>query len=172
VLCDQPIRASSSYNTPLEPVGPFWVLEYVSKSDKRKDYDDNFDKCEKQLKVPYYLVFYPDNQDLTLYHYQAGKYQAVSPDARGRCAIPQLDLEVGLLDGWVRYWHHGELLPLPAELQRDLDQTHRQMEEARRAAEEEKRRADELARRLEVAERELARLRGQLEPPPAGPERR
>ena len=59
---------------------------------------------------------------------------------------------MGILDGWVRYWFRGERLPLPADLQRDLDQLRRQLDD-------EKRRADELQRKLEAAERELAELR-------------
>ena len=30
--------------------------------------------------------------------------------------IPELELEVALHEGWVRYWHRGALLPLPGEL--------------------------------------------------------
>jgi Uma2 family endonuclease len=52
VLSKEPPEAESSYNLPLEPARPFWVLDYVSKNNKRKDYDDNFDKYEKELKVP------------------------------------------------------------------------------------------------------------------------
>src|SRR5262249_5322175 len=69
VLCDTPINAETSYDIPLQPVGPFWVLEYVSKRSERKDYEDSFDKYERELKVPYYLLFYPDNQELTLFHH-------------------------------------------------------------------------------------------------------
>src|SRR5262249_26461146 len=74
VVYDKPIKARGSFSTPLQPIGPFWVLEYVSKYNKRKDYDDNFRRYERQLKVPYYLVFYPDDQELTLYHYSRAKY--------------------------------------------------------------------------------------------------
>jgi hypothetical protein len=149
----------------LEPVGPFWVLEYVSKHSKRKDYEDNFDKYERDLKVPYYLVFYPENQELTLYRHAGKKYDSVKPNQQGRYAIPELDIEVRLLDGWVRFWHRGELLPLPAELQRKLD-------EAQHRADEERQRADELQRRLQEAERELTQLRTEGEPPPARPNNR
>src|SRR5262245_10659849 len=31
VVWAEPIEANSSYNIPKQPVGPFWVLEYVSK---------------------------------------------------------------------------------------------------------------------------------------------
>jgi Uma2 family endonuclease len=91
-------------------VGPFWVLEYVSKNSARKDYEDNFAKYEQELKVPYYLLFYPDNQELTLYHLSRRRYRAVVPNGQGRCAIPQVNMEVALVDGWVRFWYQGNLL--------------------------------------------------------------
>jgi Uma2 family endonuclease len=166
VITDQRIRAGSSYNVPLEAARPFWVLEYVSKSNERKDYEDSFRKYERGLKVPYYLVFYPGEGELTLFRHNKRKYVTVRPNERGRYAIPDLELELALLDGWVRYWYQGELLLLPGDLQRQLDQARRQAEEARRQAEEArrqaveaKRRGDELQQRLEAAERELARLR-------------
>jgi Uma2 family endonuclease len=169
VLTDQPVRAVSSYNVPLEPEPPFWVLEYVSKSNRRKDYEDSFQKYERELKVPYYLVFYPDAGDLTLYRHNKRKYVTVKPNDHGRYPIPDLDLAVGLLEGWVRFWYNGELLVLPADLQRKLDDLQREFDEARReaaAAREqaviEKRRAEELRQQLEAAEQELAELRARL----------
>jgi hypothetical protein len=32
VLHDEPIRALTSFNLPLQPAGPFWVLDYISRS--------------------------------------------------------------------------------------------------------------------------------------------
>src|ERR1051326_5183295 len=32
VICAEPIDAEGSYDVPLQPVGPYWILEYVSKS--------------------------------------------------------------------------------------------------------------------------------------------
>src|SRR5205823_7641495 len=132
---------------------------------------------ERELKVPYFLLFYPDTQDLTLYHYNGKKYVSVKANAQGRHPIPELDLEVGLLDGWVRFWYQGELLPLPADLQRELEEVRQQLAAAKRQVKKEKRRADEAARRADeaarradqehegrlAAERELAQLRTQLE---------
>jgi hypothetical protein len=162
VLCEQPIQAESSYNVPLQPARPFWMLEYVSKHNPRKDYEDSFRKYERDLKTPYYLIFYPDIQELTLYRHTGRKYVSVKPNEHDRYPLAELELEVGLLEGWVRFWYRGQLLPLPADLQRDLD-------EARRQAAAEKRRADKLQRRLATeqearlaAERELAQLRARL----------
>jgi Uma2 family endonuclease len=148
VVWKEPIEAEGSYDVPFQPVRPFWTLEYVSPSNKRKDYEDSFEKYER-LKVPYYLVFHPDTQDLTLFHHNGEKYVSKKPNRRGRLAIPELDMEVALLDGWTRFWFKAELLPLPADLQRDLD-------EARRQLAEERRRAD-------AAEQEVARLRAEIE---------
>jgi len=155
VISKHPIKAQSSYNLPLEPARPFWVLEYVSKNNKRKDYEENFDKYEHELKVPYYLTFYPDDQELSLYCHNDERYVSVKPNEHGRYPIPELNLEVGLLNGWVRFWYEGKLLPLPGELQRELDAT-------KQLAEREKQRADDLQRRLQETERELSRSRNHV----------
>ncbi len=133
VVHPEPIQAEGSYDVPLQPVGPFCVLEYVSKSNKRKDYDDNMVKYERQLKVPYYLLFYPDTQDLSVYRHNGRRYVSVKPNADERHAIRELDLEAALLDGWVRFWYRGRLLPLPGEMQRELNEVRRQVHEEHQA---------------------------------------
>jgi Uma2 family endonuclease len=169
VVAKAPPRAELSYSTPVEDKGPFWVMEYVSKGSRRKDYDESFDKYEQALKVPYYLTFYPDTQDLTLYHHEGKKYVTVRPNKHERYAVRELKIEVALLDGWVRFWYRGELLPLPAEMQQGLDKVRRQVEEERQRAEEERQRAeqerqraDELQQRLAQEHEELERLRALL----------
>jgi Uma2 family endonuclease len=155
VVCEQPIKAEGSFDVPLQPVGPFLVLDCVSRHNKRKDYEQSFAKYEQELKVPYYLTFYPDDQELTLYRHNGEKYVTVLPNEQGRYGIAELELEVALHEGWVRYWFRGELLPLPADLQRDLDEARQQLREAIRRAEE--------AERARLAlEQELARVRAQL----------
>lgn len=133
VVHPEPIEADGSYILPLQPAGPLWVLEYVSKNSVRKDYTDNMNKYETDLKVPYYLMFMPESQDITLYHHNGVKYVSVQPNAHGRYEISELELEVGLHGGWMRYWFRGELLPLPAEWQEEI----RNERQARLAAEEE-----------------------------------
>jgi Uma2 family endonuclease len=159
VICPEPIKASGSFNLPLQPVRPFWVLEYVSKSNKRKDYEENMQKYERDLKVPYFLLFFPDGPDLTLYRHTGRKYVTVKPNGSERYPIKQLELEVGLLDGWVRYWFRGELLLLPADLQGALIEAQRRAEAESRRAEAEARRGDELERRLAEALRQLEEAR-------------
>jgi Uma2 family endonuclease len=152
VVHREPIKAVGHYSLELQPVGPFWVLEYVSKSSTRKDYEDNFRRYERELKVPYYLLFYPEEQELILFHHNGRRYRTVTANEHGRYPIPELDLEVALLDGWVRFWYKGELLPLPADLHRKLHETRQQLRQARkeaRQAQEQARRAQEQARRAE-----------------------
>jgi Uma2 family endonuclease len=177
VIWPEPIKAAGSFNIPFQPVGPFLLLEYVSKHSERKDYEESFVKYEQDLKVPYYLVFYPDNQEMTLYKLKKGKYASVKPNKHGRCPIDKLELEVGLLDGWVRYWHQGELLPLPADLLEQLRETQLSLEnerQARLAAESQRdqerqvRLAAESQRDQErqvrlAMEDEVARLKAELE---------
>jgi len=155
VLTEERIRAKSSYNVPLEPARPFWVLEYVSESNKRKDYEESHRKYEGELKVPYYLVFHPDDQELTLFRHNRRRYVKVKPNEHGRFAIPELDLEIGLLDEWVRYWYRGDLLPLPADMQQQLDATRRHAEEAARRAEDAVRRAEQAVSQTEQLTRQV-----------------
>jgi Uma2 family endonuclease len=161
VIHPEPIRAAGSFDVSEQPVGPFLVLGYVSKHSRRKDYDDNFDKYETELKVPYYLLFYPDNQELTVFRQAGGKYVSVTPNEHGRLAISELELEAALLDGWVRFWFRGELLPLPGDLLRQLTDAKQQLSDAEQRADTE--RQARLAAEAELARlrEELARARGQ-----------
>jgi Uma2 family endonuclease len=185
VITDQPIEARNSYNVTLEPARPYWTLEYVSPNNPRKDYEDSFHKYERELKVPYYLIFRPDQGSMILYRHNRRKYTAVKPNGRGRYPLRKLELEVALLEGWVRFWYQGKLLELPGELQKRIDELQRRADEEKRRADDEKRRADdekrraddekrraddekrradELHERLVAAERELATRREQSGP--------
>jgi len=121
VVHPTPLEVTTNFATLLQPVGPFLVLEYVSKHSERKDYDISYTKYEQGLKVPYYLIFYPDADELTVFRLSAKGYLSIPPDEFDRIAIPELELEVGLRDGWVRYWFRGDLLPLSGDLLRQFN---------------------------------------------------
>ena len=147
VLHSEPIDADGSFMLVLQPVGPFLVLEYVSKHTRRKDYIDNRTRYERDLKVPYYLLYYPEAQDLKVFHLVNDRYSELAPNENDRLAIPELELEVAILDGWVRFWFREELLPLPGEWKETFDRER----DARAAAERSAAKAERSAARSERA---------------------
>ena len=116
VVHPEPIHAVGHFTLALQDARPCWVMEYVSNSSKRKDYVKSMRKYEEDLKVPYYLVFYPDAQELSLFRHDGTKYLSVLPDEAGLHAVPELEMAVSLTDGWARFWLRGQMLPLPGEL--------------------------------------------------------
>lgn len=111
-----------SYDVPLQPVRPFWVMEYLEprRGIGHRGDPDYFRKYEAELRVPYLMVVDLDARELTLYRHGGRNYEAVKPGSSGRVAIPELEIELGLVNGVVRYWHGGELLLLPSELQNEI----------------------------------------------------
>jgi Uma2 family endonuclease len=162
VITDQPREARRSYNVALEPAGPYWVMEYVSPSNPRKDYVDSYRKYEQELKVPYYLIFRPDQQQMTLYRLNRHNYVTVKLNAQARYPLRKLKLEVALLGGWVRFWYEGELLQLPGELQQRAEAEKQRADAEKQRADEAEQRADAEKQRADAAERELAELRARL----------
>ena len=156
VLHDEKLVVDGSYDVPLQPARPFCVMEYVSKSSVRKDYEDNYIKYERDLKVPYYLLFYPDHEELNLFKRGRTKYASVKPNAAGRYAIPEMEIEVALLEQWVRYWFRGRLLPMPSEMQSEIDSMKIQLVTAQQQV-------DSTKSRLSEAEAEILRLREELD---------
>lgn len=121
VRSTQPEVERTNFALELELDPPFMALEYVSPNNPRKDYKDNLKRYERELKIPYYVLFYPEKQDLRVYRHDGERYLWLEPDASGRFSIPELDLQIGLLHRWVRFWHQKDLLELPAELAERLE---------------------------------------------------
>ncbi len=163
VLHGEPLKANLSYDLPLQPVGPFWVLDYPHHKHKRKDYENNHEHYERQLKVPYYLLFYPEIQDLSLFRHNGEKYVSVIPNERGRLALPEVELEVAILDGWVRFWFREELLPLPADLLHQLNRVTKERDEFKAQRDEFKAQRDQTQQQLQTAEEQIARLRAEVD---------
>ena len=158
VIRDRPVGPCGSFNTPFEESKPFWVLEYVSEGNQRKDYVDNMTRYGRDLQVPYYMLFEPQKLRLTLYKLgtTTRKFKQVRPNAAGRFAIPELDIEMGLVDVWVRFWFRGKLLPITGEMAAELDESKKETRNARhdtRVAEEAARVAEDAARVAEDAAR-------------------
>ncbi len=132
VLHTEPIKANWSFNLPLQPVRPYWVIDYLSMHTNRKDYADNFRIYERELKVPYCLRIDTDRHEPMLYRHTGRNYIQVTPNNLDRLEIPELELEMGLLGERIRYWHRQELLLLPHELLRELENARRQTDEVQK----------------------------------------
>lgn len=148
-----------SYNVVFEEAPVFWALEYVSPSSERKDYEESYQKYEQELLVPYYLVFHPEKQDLRLYRHTGTGYELVPADADGRLPIRELEMQVALLGGWVRYWYRDRLIPLPGELQKKADQQAQLIVALKATVDVERKRANDLKRERDDAERRAAQER-------------
>ena len=165
VIADRKPQVSTNFAIPIQRSRPFLVMEYVSKSNSRKDYQESFDKYQAELKVPFYLLFYPEAQELTLFEYKKrkGEYVSVLPDEAGYCAIPELDLTMRLLDGWVRYWWKGELLPIPTELKAEVVRVGKENADLRRENADKDRENATLLRENTDQARLIADMQAELE---------
>lgn len=115
VLSAEPIEDKGYYV--IEHHHPiFMVLEYVSPNGQRKDYELNFRKYEAHIRPNYALIFDPDRNDLRIFRHDGKSFVILEKNANGRFEIPEIELEVALLDGWTRFWHQQELLDLTGEL--------------------------------------------------------
>jgi hypothetical protein len=115
------------------------------------------------LKVPYFLLFYPEGQELTLFRHDGKKYVSVTANESGRCSIAELNLEVALQDGWARFWFEGKLLPLPADLQRELELTRKELSKARQEARRAQQEAAQAQQQKSLAVQEADRERREKE---------
>ena len=146
VVGNVPDHPRSSYATELEPAPPFMMLEWVSDSSEGKDYGKTFRKYEQQLRTPYCLCFHPDKRNWEVYHHDGQRYVQLEPDLNGRVEIPELELQIGLHEGWIRFWHQGQLLEIPTELHQRLE-----------------RQSEQLSRQSEQLIEMMELLRGQVE---------
>lgn len=152
-----------SYNVVFEEAPVFWALEYVSPSSKRKDYEESYRKYEQELLIPYYLVFHPEKQDLRLYRHTGTAYELVETDADGRLPIRELEMQVAIQGGWVRFWYQGRLIPLPEELQEQADKQAQLIVALKATVDVERKRANDLKRERDEAERRAAQERQERE---------
>ena len=157
VIAQRKPQVSTNFAIPIQPAGPFVVMEYVSKSNSRKDYQESYDKYRVELKVPYYLLFYPEAQELSLFKLNKRKeYASVVPDDEGYVAIPELDLTIRLLESWVRFWWQGELLPITTELQAAVTRGEKENAALRRENADKTKIVDNQARTITDKDRQLA----------------
>jgi Uma2 family endonuclease len=151
---------------------PDVIVEVLSSSTKDVDRGLKKQTYQDVFHTPEYFLFDPETKELTGYELVGGKYQPLAPDPAGRLRSDELDLLLGIHEGYLRFFlPSGELVPAHEELgQENIELKVEVKEEARRAeaaeqhAETAEQRAETEARRAESAERraETAEQRARL----------
>lgn len=124
---------------------PDVIVELLSPSTAHKDRTEKKDLYARVFRTSEYFLYDPETHQLDGFRLEAGAYQPIVPDAKGRLWSEQLGVSLGIWQGvvvrrkddWVRLFRaDGNLVPTPAEAQ---------------------------CQRAEAAEAEVAQLRALLE---------
>ncbi len=160
-----------------EQVVPFLIIEILSEGTEAEDLGQTVRDIkqpptkwyvyEQILQVPYYLVFSRDPNQLRVFHWQGGRYQAMTPVA-GRLWLPELQLGIGLWHGayqglerhWLR-WYDGQQHWIPTPMER-LEQESQRVQQEHQRAEQANQRAEQANQRAEQEHQRAQRLAAQL----------
>ncbi len=144
---------------------PSFVLEITSKKTRREDLGDKMAKYRDRLEVPEYFLFdlhrdwIPER--LRGFRLVEGGYVPIPPLSSGRLPSQALGLELGVLDGHIRFFLPGATEPIPTQAE-GKERSDRRAEEERHRAEEERRRAEEERQRGDRLDAEVRALREEL----------
>ncbi|MEN9232108.1 MAG: Uma2 family endonuclease [Thermostichus sp. DG02_5_bins_236] len=141
---------------------PILVLEIICNDQgEEKPGQVKFQLYERRLRIPYYVTFELETDELNAYQLQGGHYEQLptsGPEEQALIRLADLDLCIGRWWGsyegrerfWVRWYDGaGQLLPTGAELERQRAELERQRAELeRQRADRERSRAERLAQRL------------------------
>ena len=146
-----------------EQVVPFIVVELLSEGTESEDLGQTvrdikqpptkWQVYEQILQIPYYIVFGRQTNQLRVFHWQTGRYQALTL-SEGKVWLPEIQLGIGLWHGayqglerqWLR-WYDAQHRWIPT-LVEQLEQEHQRAEQERQRAEQEYQRAEFLAAQL------------------------
>ena len=129
---------------------PNIIVEFLSDSTAKTDRGLKRQIYQNVFRTPDYFWFHPDTLEFQGFQLVSGQYQSLQPTAEGWLWSQQLQLYLGIHQRQLRFFTaEGDLVPLPEE-------------ELGQQAEQEHQRAEQERQRAEAAERELERLRSQL----------
>ena len=164
-----------------EQVVPFLIIELLSEGTEAEDLGQTvrdikqpptkWQVYEQILQVPYYLVFSRDPNQLRVFQWHAGRYQAVTL-RDDSVWLPQIQLGIGLWYGnyqglerqWLRWYdEQHQWIPTPVEReQQRAEQERQRAEQERQRAEQERQRAEQESQRAEQERQRAERLAAQL----------
>ena len=116
---------------------------------------------EQAIRVPFYGIYEVKKASVEVYQLVQGRYELMSANERGHCAIAPMGVELGIWQGqykemelpWLRWWDsEGNLLLTGDErsqlLASQLEQEQQRTEQERQQKEAAQQRAERLAERL------------------------
>ncbi|WP_437638511.1 Uma2 family endonuclease [Sorangium sp. So ce854] len=187
-VLDVEIKERAHWSVSAEGKGVDLALEILWSGRSKKDLETNVARYAS-LGISEYFVFDRRRRQLRGFRLAQGsaRYQPIVPQ-EGRLTSAVLDLDLGLEEDRLRFFHGQDALPETRELldrlgtmvgdlearieqtEKRLDEQKRRTDEQKRRADEQKRRADEQKRRAEEesrraneAERRLAEALAELE---------
>jgi Uma2 family endonuclease len=132
---------------------PNLIVEILSKSTAKIDRELKKQLYQDTFRTPDYFWFDPETQELAGFHLVDGKYQPLNPNPQGHLWSEQLQLNVGIHNGFLRFFTpSGELIPVPIEI----------VEQESHRAEQESQRAEQESLRAKLAEEKAERLAAKL----------
>ena len=116
---------------------PNVVIELLSNSTAAVDRGKKKDLYQTIWRLPEYYWFHPETLEFAGFRLVSGQYEAIAPNESGRLKSTQLNLELGIYDGKLRWFSAtGELIPLPEEVERQAREQAEQRETQERQARE------------------------------------
>lgn len=156
VPSDDPRRLSWNWEHESRPL--LMVLDSLS---PRKDYAAAR-KVYEHLRIPYIVAFNLSDKTLEVRHESDQGSVLLEPDPHGRFEIPELNIKLGVFDGWVRFWHQDRLLPIAEEQDEQLEEKDLLIYEQTSEMEDLKQTVREHAAVIEQLQAELAGIHERL----------
>jgi Uma2 family endonuclease len=153
---------------------PNVIIELLSASTAKLDRTIKKEIYEKTFRTPEYYCYDPDDRKLEGWRLASSVYQPIAPNEKGCMWSSQLNLWLGVWNGWyldrdapwLRFYSaDGTIVPTREEADKvEIAKARKSAEEQHKLAEQQHHIAEEQRRRAEAAEAELARLQSQTEP--------
>lgn len=138
---------------------PSFVLEVTSESTRHQDLGSKMTRYRDDLRVPEYFLFDLQGdwipEHLRGYSLAGEVYAPIAALPNGRLPSHELGLELGCVEGHLRFFLPGEPVPLLTAAE--------QLEHERQQSQRERQRAEHERQRASSAEAEVARLEAELE---------
>jgi Uma2 family endonuclease len=138
---------------------PDVIIELLSDSTRRIDYNNKKDLYEQVFKTREYYLYDPESQEFMGFHLLVDHYKPILPDTENRIYSPTTDLYLIIKDNWLRWMtKEGSILPTGKELaKRERERAEKEREKAEKERERAEKEREKAEKEREKAEKESKR---------------